>query len=170
MKNKERKISKREILYDLIVLNSGIYFRALKLIANMKMSSIQHHIRTLERTERIFSVKNGQYKCFFSATLLDPTIPRDIFDKFRMIDIFMYSGMSSKILIEVYFEENRSLKSMGDKFSVSEQAVHYHLKKFVANEVVDKEKKKNRTTFYTIKPEIREYMTENYKLKLEERE
>ncbi len=71
MKDDPLALENRQALYEFIQLNPGSHMRRISRELDMKMGTLRHHLRQLEKMRKIISRREKNLKIFFVAGKLD---------------------------------------------------------------------------------------------------
>ena len=141
-KLKKTKIEKgvRHEILGYLKAKPGAHYSELKRNLDLNDGSLVHHLRILEREEKVYSKKMGKYKLFYVSTYRRQTSIRDIISPFqlRIIEIILQNpGIVPKKLSTIL---DRSQTDMS-----------YHLTELSRNGLLEKRKKGRNIHYYISK-------------------
>lgn len=121
----------RNSIYELIKLNPGLHFRSICRVLDKKMGVVQYHLKVLEKSHLIRSVRDGRYKFFFENTVenLIPGESTSQQQKFAdLVKAQLRKTTTSKVILHLFQNPRAGHQTLSDIAEVSPQAITYHTK------------------------------------------
>lgn len=133
-------IGARSEIYNIVKDNPGIRFRELARLSNKENGEIQYHIRILIKHNFIKEVKiKGARHFYVSKKYSD-----------NEVKLFILQNSGSIHVFESVKRGNRSYKEISNDLKITPQAVSYHIRRLINNNIIKRESKNK----FSINPEF----------------
>ncbi len=132
----------RERVYELIKNEPGVATNNLADKVEFGWSTLTYHLRVLERTEMIVSVRDGRHKRFF-----DRTSGRYANGRKHLVSV-LKNESTRDIATYILREPGTTQKEVGEAFGLAPSSVHWHVERLTEAELVTKLRDKHRVRYH----------------------
>jgi DNA-binding transcriptional ArsR family regulator len=132
----------REQVYELIKGEPGISTNRLAEGVDFGWSTLTYHLRVLERTEKIASVRDGRHKRFF-----DRESGRFANGRKHLVSV-LKNESTLEIAKYILTQPGVTQKDVGEAFALAPSSVHWHVTRLTEAELITKERDRHRVRYY----------------------
>src|SRR5688572_24203531 len=147
-------ISRRRI-YEHIQSVPGIHMRRLERELSIPLSTLDYHLRQLERSGLVLARKEGQKKAYFVRNTIDAKDQHYLY--------FLRHRTTRWILLDIMDNPNTSLRQLTERLPVGAPTISYHLKKLTRAEIIRPVWVGRRRSYQVVEPERLTRLFEQYR-------
>ncbi|HEX9815684.1 MAG TPA: winged helix-turn-helix transcriptional regulator [Candidatus Thermoplasmatota archaeon] len=147
-------ISRRRI-YEHIQGVPGIHMRRLERELQIPLSTLDYHLRQLERSGLVLARKEGQKKAYFVRNTMDGRDQHFLY--------FLRHRTTRWILLDIMENPNTSLRQLTERLPVGAPTISYHLKKLTRAEIIRPIWVGRRRSYQVVEPERLSRLFEQYR-------
>lgn len=147
-------ISRRRI-YEHIQGVPGIHMRRLERELQIPLSTLDYHLRQLERSGLVLARKEGQKKAYFVRNTMDGRDQHYLY--------FLRHRTTRWILLDIMENPNTSLRQLTERLPVGAPTISYHLKKLTRAEIIRPIWVGRRRSYQVVEPERLQRLFEQYR-------
>ena len=122
------ELTSRRRIYDHIKHVPGIHMRRLERELNIPLSTLDYHLRQMERKGLVLSRKEGQKKSYFVRNTMDAKDQHYLY--------YLRHRTTRWILLDILENPGTSLRGLTQRLPVGAPTISYHLKKLIRAEIV----------------------------------
>lgn len=128
--------------YEFIKENPGLHFNDLRLQMNLGQSTLNYHLRVLEKNDFVTRVKDGRYARFFDRQSGQYSAERkDMASALR-------NETTAAIALHVMEHPGVAQKDLSGAFGIAASTVSWHMDRLCTHGLVEKERVANRVHYY----------------------
>lgn len=145
----------RKRIYEHIQSVPGIHMRRLERELQIPLSTLDYHLRQLERSGLVLARKEGQKKAYFVRNTLDGRDQHYLY--------FLRHRTTRWILLDIMENPNTSLRQLTERLPVGAPTISYHLKKLTRAEIIRPIWVGRRRSYQVVEPERLQRLFEQYR-------
>jgi predicted transcriptional regulator len=132
----------RDRVYQLVQAEPGVSTNRLAAVVDFGWSTLTYHLRVLERTEKIVSVRDGRHKRFF-----DRESGRFANGRKTLVSVLKNSA-TLDIARYILEQPGVTQKDVGTRFGLAPSSVHWHVNRLSEAELVEKQRDRHRVRYF----------------------
>ena len=149
------ELMSRRRIYEHIQGVPGIHMRRLERELQIPLSTLDYHLRQLERSGLVLARKEGQKKAYFVRNTMDGRDQHYLY--------FLRHRTTRWILLDIMENPNTSLRQLTERLPVGAPTISYHLKKLTRAEIIRPIWVGRRRSYQVVEPERLQRLFEQYR-------